>query len=106
MYSGHMSSHCILLHNRSTHQYYQRRSYGAAVYRMAILSAKMSTMVSAKVSAMVSAILSAKVSAMASAKISMMVSAILSEMVSGRRRRCCRRYYILLHLLWCVSSNQ
>ena len=98
--SSEVHSCCII--DLATYQYYQRSSYGAAVYRMAILSAKMSTMVSA----MVSAILLAKVSAMASAKISMMVSAILSEMVSGRRRRCYRRYYILLHLLWCASSNQ
>ena len=66
----------LLLHNRSTYQYCQQSTYGAAVYQMAILLAKAS----------------AKMSAMASMKMSMMVLAILSvkisAMVSGRRRRC------------------
>ena len=100
----------LLLHNRSTYQYCQRSSYGAAVYRMAIMSVKAFAKMSTTVSAMVSAMLSAKASAMASAKMSTMVSAILSvkmsAMVSGRCWRCYWRYYILLNLLGCVSSNQ
>ena len=96
----------IVVVYRSSYQCCQRSSYGAAVYRMAMMSEKASAMVSAKMAAKASAMVSAKVSAMVSAKMAAKVSA----MVSGRRRRCyrrgCRRYYILLHLFLAITRKQ
>ena len=53
----------IVVVYRSSYQCCQRSSYGAAVYRMAMMSEKASAMVSAKMAAKASTMLSARMSA-------------------------------------------